>query len=174
MIQTGLLTEDDPVELLEGWIVPKMPRNPPHDGTVAVGRRLLAGRVPVDWHVRVQSAITLSDSEPEPDLVAARGVEEDYFSRHPAPTDIALVVEVADSSLTRDRIDKGRAYARAGIVIYWIVNLVDFQVEVYTDPTGPDAAPRYRQQQNFDRNANVPLVIDGVVVAQVPVSELLP
>jgi Uma2 family endonuclease len=174
LIRIGVLTEDDPVELLEGWIIQKMPRNPPHDGTLAVTNKRLGNRLPAGWHPRVQMAVTLPDSEPEPDLAIVRGQEEDYFTRHPGPSDIALLVEVADSSLNRDRTEKGRIYARAGIPVYWIINLTDAQVEVYSDPTGPDAAPRYRQRQDFDRNADVSLVIDGAVIATVPVRELLP
>src|SRR5437868_6059435 len=95
MIQVGVLTEDDPVELLEGWIVLKMPRNPPHDSTIAQTQNTINKCLPAGWHVRVQSAITLSDSEPEPDLGIARGQPRDYASHHPGPVDIAALIEVA-------------------------------------------------------------------------------
>lgn len=173
MIETRVLTEDDPVELLEGWIVQKIPRNPPHDGTVALTNKALSRRLPPGWHVRIQSAITTSDSEPEPDLAVARGVEEDYLVRHPGPADLALVVEVADSTLDRDREEKARIYARAGIRAYWIVNLVDRRVEVYTDPSGAVALPAYRNPAHHDRNAMLPLNIDGDALS-IPVLELLP
>src|SRR4051794_28395359 len=73
MIDAGILGEDDPVELLEGLIVPKMPRNPPHDCGIELAEQSLRSRLPVAWRVRVQSAITTADSEPEPDLAVARG-----------------------------------------------------------------------------------------------------
>jgi Uma2 family endonuclease len=174
MIQTGILTEDDAVELLEGWIVPKMPRNPPHDGTIQIATEVLRQRLPSGWQVRVQSALTTGDSEPEPDLAIVRGDTRTYLSRHPGPQDTALVVEVADSSLNRDRQDKGRLYARASIVCYWIINLVDEQVEVYTAPSGPDANPGYRQRQDYDVQSAVPLMIDGQDRGPVPVRDLLP
>jgi len=174
LIQSGILTEDDPVELLEGWIAQKMPRNPPHDGTISTTESSLRALQPAGWHVRVQSAVTLADSEPEPDLAVVRGGGRDYMSRHPAPPDIALLVEVADSSLDRDRTDKSRIYARANIALYWIINLVDGLIEVYTDPTGPVATPGYRQQQDYDRNAQVPVVIDGATVGHLAVRDLLP
>src|SRR5690242_8549294 len=99
MIETGVLTENDRVELLEGWIVDKMPHNPPHDGTInRINRRLLP-LLPEGWLLRVQSAITLTRSEPEPDLAIVRGPEEIYFKRHPMPRDIALLIEVADTTL---------------------------------------------------------------------------
>src|SRR5215831_15286794 len=68
MIQAGILTEDDPVELLEGWIVPKMPHTPPHDRTIQMGNKRTGRRLPPGWDIRVQSAISTADSEPEPDL----------------------------------------------------------------------------------------------------------
>jgi Uma2 family endonuclease len=170
LIQTGMLTEDDPVELLEGWIVPKMPRNPVHDATIAIVSELLRVLMPKGWHVRIQSAITTDDSEPEPDLVVTRGVSRDYLSRHPGPADIALVVEVADSSLERDREAKARLYARAGIPAYWVVNLSDLRVESYSDP---DASTGYRKHLEFGLGQSIPLVIAGET-RTVPIRELLP
>jgi Uma2 family endonuclease len=174
LIQAGVLTEDDPVELLEGWIVPKMPRNPPHDGTIGVVQEVLRGQLPDGWFIRIQSAITLADSEPEPDLVVANGSPRQYMARHPGPQDVALAIEVADSSLDRDRHDKGRIYARAAIVIYWIINLVDGQVEVYTDPTGSAPTPAYQQRRDYQPADLVPLVLAGQTVSQIAASELLP
>ncbi len=82
--------------------------------------------------LRMQSAITLSRSEPEPDAALVRGNARTYAKHHPKPPDIGLVIEVSDSTLDGDRIDKGRLYAEAGIVCYWIVNLVDRQIEIYS------------------------------------------
>jgi Uma2 family endonuclease len=170
----GVLTEDDPVELLEGWIVPKMPHNLPHDGTIELADGALRPLLPSGWRLRIQSSITLADSEPEPDLVLARGDARTYVARHPGPADIGLLTEVADSSLARDRGDKARIYARAGITVYWIINLVDRQVEVYTDPTGPDPNPHYRRHQVYDITQPVPVIIAGQQVGQVAVRDLLP
>jgi hypothetical protein len=125
LIQTGILTEGDAVELLEGYVVLKMPRNPPHDGAIQRLQRRLFRLLPAGWDMRIQSDVTLSDSEPEPDLAVARGDDTTYGARHPGPADVGLIVEVADSTLATDRTDKGRLYARAGVVIYWVVNLPD-------------------------------------------------
>jgi hypothetical protein len=174
MIQAGILTEDDSVELLEGWIVLKMARNPPHDGTIEVTRELLGSRLPSGWKIRVQSAITTADSEPEPDIAIVSGTVRAHLDHHPGPQEVAGLIEVADSTLIGDRQDKGRLYARAGIVWYWIINLIDRQVEVYTDPSGPDPNPRYRQRQDFGLQDAVPLVIAGQEVARIPVQEIFP
>ncbi len=173
MIQASVLTENDRVELIEGWIVPKMPHNPPHDSTIDKVQEVLWGSLPPGWRVRVQSAITTTESEPEPDLVVAPGPASRYAARHPEPQEIALVAEVADSTLSFDRGDKGRSYARAGIVCYWIINLTGRQVEVYTDPTGPTPNPGYRQRKDFGPADAVPLVVGGQQVALIPVGNLL-
>jgi Uma2 family endonuclease len=174
MIQAGILTEDDPVELLEGWIVPKMPRKPVHDAIIQVIDDVVSRSLPAGWDVRVQSAITTSESEPEPDLAVVRGDGRTYLQRHPGPGDIGTLMEVADTTLSQDRQDKGRIYARAAIPIYWIVNLIDLHIEVYTDPTGPDASARYRSRQDYGPNDTIPLVLDSQEVARIPVQELLP
>jgi hypothetical protein len=85
MIRSGILTDETPVELLEGWLVTKMPKNPPHR---LVNRRLresVERRVPTGWHVNVQEPIALESSEPEPDLSVIRGLPDDYADRNPRP-----------------------------------------------------------------------------------------
>jgi Uma2 family endonuclease len=174
LIEIGILTEDDNLELLEGYLVHKMSRNPPHDATIQKIMKKLLRLLPPDWDLRVQSAITLTTSEPEPDLAVVRGDENSYLTRHPVPADIGLAIEVADTTLAGDRADKGRIYARAGISYYWIVNIVDRQVEVYTIPSGPTASPAYTQRQDFRIGDDVMLTLDGIVAATIPVRELLP
>jgi Uma2 family endonuclease len=174
MIQTGILTEKDDVELLEGLIVAKMPRNPPHDVGVEVARDVIGGRWPPGWSLRSQSAITTADSEPEPDVAAVRGEPRAYRHRHPEPADIGVLVEVSDTTLTYDRTEKGRIYAHAGIAYYWIVNLVDGWIEVYSDPDTTGAPPAYRAHTDYRPGDLVPLILDGKVVATLPVAALLP
>src|SRR5208283_5568309 len=89
MIEEGILGPDDRVELLEGYLVTKMPHNPPHDATVVRINRRLGRVLPEDWLLRVQAAIVLRDSQPEPDLGIVRGPEGIYFQRHPEAQDIA-------------------------------------------------------------------------------------
>ena len=174
MIQAGILDENDNVELLEGHVIPKMSRNPPHDSAIRILSKHLERLLPPGWDYRVQSAITLSDSEPEPDLAVVRGDERTYGTRHPGPADIGLVVEVSESTLAFDRTDKARIYARAGIETYWIVNLVDRQLEVYTGPTGPSASPGYARRDDVPIGGSVSLLLEGVVIAALPVRDLLP
>lgn len=174
LIETGLLGEDDPVELLEGRITYKMPRNPRHDAAIGLASEAVARRLPAGWFVRVQSAVTTPDSEPEPDLAVVRGSARDYVNRHPEPADVALVVEVADTSLTHEREVKGRLYARAGIPTYWLVNLTDGTVEVYARPTGPSPRPEYDQRDTVRAGQDATAQAPGGWTLSVPVVELVP
>jgi len=174
MIQKGILHEDDRLELLDGWIVPKMPRNPPHDATIHKTQKMLLSILPSPWELRIQSAITTNSSEPEPNLVIVPGPAESYLTNHPGPQDIAVVIEVADSSLFHDREEKGRLYAEGRIPVYWIINLVESQIEVYSRPTGPDPNPGYGRREDYRVNELVPLVLAEQEVAQVAVKALLP
>src|SRR5439155_18477850 len=157
MIDAGILGEDERVELLEGWLVAKMVHNPRHDAMIDSAREAIQNRVPSTWRVRVQSAITTDDSEPEPDLAVVIGPASRYKAAHPRPSDVGLIVEVADSSIRLDRGLKLRLYARAQIATYWIINLQDRCVEVYTDPTGPTATPDYRGRNVVVASAKLPL-----------------
>src|SRR5262249_52378201 len=124
MIQHGILGPEDRVELIHGWLVPKMTKNPPHTVSTGLVLDALNRAAPLGWHVRVQEPVTFAVSEPEPDNVLARGARRDYASRHPGPAEVGLVVEVADTSLDYDRDVKKPLYASAGVPVYWIVNLV--------------------------------------------------
>src|SRR5437763_7813102 len=93
MVETGILTAEDKVELLENYVVLKMPRNPRHDSTLQRMLRPLFGALPAGWGLRVQSAIALTDSQPEPDFALARGTAADYETHHPGPADVGLVSE---------------------------------------------------------------------------------
>jgi Uma2 family endonuclease len=174
LIEIGILTENDNLELLDGYLVHKTSRNPPHDAAIQKIMKRLFRILPPDWELRIQSAITLSRSEPEPDLAVVRGDATRYLVNHPGPADIGLVIEVADSTLNADRIDKGRIYAEATIAYYWIVNLVDKQIEVYTHPSGATATPSFAHRQDYRMGDDVPLLLDANVVSNVPVRELLP
>jgi Uma2 family endonuclease len=174
LIEIGILTEDDDLELLEGYLVHKMSRNPPHDCALQLTSGAMNTAIPNEWCVRAQSAITLAESEPEPDIVVARGNARTFATRHPGPKDIGLLIEVADSTLPGDRTDKGRIYARASLPIYWIINLADRQFEVYENPSGPTASPSYANRTDYHVGDSVPLVLDNRMVAQIVVQDLLP
>jgi len=170
---TGIIMEGEPVELLEGYMVEKKMRNPPHDSAIRRLTLLLPRHVPAGWLPQIQCAVSLGASEPEPDGAILRGDITTWDHRLPSADDFGIAIEVSDSTLAFDRRDKGRIYARAGIPVYWIVNVVDSCVEVYTDPDPPANPPAYRATATFAVGQSVPLVLDGVTVATIPVAEFL-
>lgn len=170
MITAGILTEDDPVELLEGILVTRMAKKPPHRIATQLTHEILLRLTPVGWYVDSQEPITLKDSEPEPDVTIYRGDRRQHLHRHPGSDETVLVIEIADSSLSRDRGLKKRIYALANIPVYWIVNLAQRKIEVYSEPSGAD----YLQRQDYDESAEIPVMIEGKEVGRFVVSELLP
>ena len=142
-----LLTEagdfkDRRVELIEGVIYYKMAAMlGPH--AMSVSKTSLAFSTALGGHcaIRCQLPVRLNDnSEPEPDLALARGVDDDYPD-HPAPADVLLALEVSDSTIAFDRREKASAYARAEIPEYWIVNIPERQLEVHRGPQRDSALP---------------------------------
>jgi Uma2 family endonuclease len=171
--RAGILTEDDNVELLEGWIVPKMTKHPPHDSTIDVINYLLGKLLPAGWYVRIQNCTVTSDSVPEPDLAVVRGKPGNYHERHPGGADVGLIVEVADSTVIRDR-RKARIYARAGVPLYWIVNLEQRQIEIYSQPTAEGANAAYQSKQVCrDDSESIALTLDGTAVGTILVRDIL-
>jgi Uma2 family endonuclease len=168
--RTGGLLDDPRVELIDGYLVKKMSKKPPHISTVKAVYTILSKLLPKGWTWQKEDPIRIPDlHEPEPDVTVLRGSDEDYRGRIPDQTTVSLVVEVADTTLDRDRGPKLLAYAEGRIPIYWIVNLVDWQVEVYSDPA-PDG---YRSVQIFRPGRFVPVVIDGVEIGRLAMADIL-
>lgn len=145
MQETGILAEDEPIELLNGLLVHKdrggaqMPVSPLHalvvSRMVALARDLEAR----GCHLRLQNPMTIEPShEPEPDGFVVRGSVDDYLDRHPEPPDVTCVIEIAESSLHRDRTTKKTIYAEASIPQYVLVNLVDRRIEIYEEPNASE------------------------------------
>ncbi len=167
----GALSPSDRVELLEGWIVPKINHDPLHDGTIELVESALRGLLPCDWRIRIQSAITTADSEPEPDLAIVRGPAGRYLQAHPTGEDIALLIEVADTSLAKDRL-KCRLYARENVACYWIVNLVEQQVEVYSSPMGSQTGAKYAGRHDYLIGEQLVFCIGDSSELELPVGDL--
>jgi Uma2 family endonuclease len=128
-------------ELIEGDLIDKMGQKPPHAYLIMVLNRILATAFP--GQVRIQSSIVLPDpdgqySEPEPDVVLVNKPEGEFASRHPGPSDIALLIEVADTTFATDRSVKYRLYARAGILEYWIIDISNKRTVVCRGPEGEE------------------------------------
>jgi len=137
MGRVGILSEDDRVELIAGEIVAMTPIGPRHNAAVNRATRAMMAAVGDKAIVQVQGSVRLDlYHEPQPDLVLLRPQADDYASGLPGPKDILLIVEVADSSSDYDRNVKSRVYAEAGIGEYWLADLAENAVFVYSGPQG--------------------------------------
>lgn len=169
MIEHGILTTEDNVELLNGVIVNKMTKGIKHAALNDLISEVLRDVIGDSAVIRNQNPIVLNDfSEPEPDIVLCVPPRRTYFERHPTPQDILLVIEIADTTLKNDRDNKGLAYARAGIVQYVLINLNNNTIENYRQPScdGYQSRETYRDD-DFLTLSNFPDV-------QIAVSDLLP
>jgi len=134
MAETGVLRPDARVELLDGKIIDVSPIGPFHGGVVGRLTRLFSKLSKDRWLVWPQNPLRLDDhSEPEPDVMLIKPAPDDYTLRHPQPADVFLLIEVSDSTLELDQMEKVPAYGRAGVVEVWIVNLQDAVIEVYRE-----------------------------------------
>ncbi len=168
LLRAGVLADDDRVELLNGWMVPKMSNNPPHSAATHLSVSVMRSVVPRGFYVRSESPITLSGSEPEPDVAVVIGDVRQYVQRHPGAREVELVMEISDSTLSRDRTMKKQIYAEAGIPCYWILDIARRTVEVYTQPEGSN----YQHCEEF--TVRVPLKIGDHAEMSITVADMLP
>jgi hypothetical protein len=173
LINVGVLTKDDRIELLEERIVPKAIHTPLHDSTRCRMAEVFFRFRRDDERIRQAASVELADSQPEPDFSFVKGRIREYETRYPNAQDTRLVVEIADNHLEKDRTLKQRIYARAEIAVYWIINLIEDRIEVFTQPSGPCEDPAYANCQMYKPGQSVPLVLDGQPVATIPVDELI-
>jgi Uma2 family endonuclease len=181
MGRRGLLTREDRVVLVEGLLVTKMTKGAAHIRVVENVVEIL-GALGLEGHrVRKEDPIRLRgaghggrDSTPEPDVVLARGTKATFRDRLPEAEEVALIVEVADSSLAEDR-KMLPVYARAGIPVVWIVNLDDETIEIHSVPFAGDVEAHYRESmiaaagaelEIMDHRNNLP-VLGRIAVAAV-------
>ena len=182
MMRSDIVREGDTIELIDGLLVRK-DRSRRGDNMMTHGTRhaLLVKRfvrLLMNWcesqgcHLQIQLPIVLSPvNAPEPDLAVIRGSEEDDATVHPGAADVALAIEVADSSLATDRSTKHRLYATAGIPVYWLVNIPELQVEVFEQPdvfTG-----KYQQTTIVSAGGFLRLALETGEKLEIEVGELL-
>ncbi len=165
MIRAGIFTENDRVELIRGELLDKMPIGEAHVEVVNRLNRKFSILLDEAITVSVQNPLLLPDSEPEPDVAL-------YTLRTPGKaraSDVHLVVEVADSSLDFDRTVKLGIYAEAGIPEYWIVNVLDDEIEIHRQPQLDGS---YALTSTLHRGDSLqPLAFPGVTLSVV---EILP
>ncbi len=159
-------------ELLRGRIVKRTVATPAHRNAMRQLTECLRPFVTAEFVLDSQGPITLTDSEPEPDLCITIGPDSRYKTRHAGASEVVLLVEISDSSLATDRGQKLQIYAEAKIPVYWIVNLQERIVEVYTLPRG-GRNPTYRSRVDFAAGMAVPVIVAGKPLGTIPTSQIL-
>ena len=174
MVEAGVLAPGERAELIDGEVLAMTPQGSLHATAVRLAEEALRAAFGAGYDVRVQMPLALDpSSEPEPDVAVVRGSPRDFRDAH--PTSALLVVEVADTTLGYERDQKGSLYARAGVADYWIVKVLDRQVEVCRDPA-PEAQARYgwayRDVRSYASGDQIsPLALPRVAV---PVADIVP
>jgi Uma2 family endonuclease len=137
MVESGILSSDSRVELIEGEIFMMSPIGPSQGCLISRLNDFFTTRLPKSLHCRIQLPIVISDhSEPEPDLAIVRRRDDDYQHEHPTPLDVVLLIEVAQSSLKYDLGRKLRLYTQSGIPEYWVIDVDRKSVRVHRNPSG--------------------------------------
>lgn len=148
--ELGLFGPEEKLELIEGEVIEKTPQNCPHVTGVNLQQEALRVAFPSGHVVRVQQPLAIGEgSLPEPDIAIVTGSIRDYEAAHPATA--VLVVEVSDTTLAFDRMKAG-LYARAGVLEYWILNLLDRVLEVHREPAPMADQPFGHHYHNITRN----------------------
>lgn len=167
MIEAGIFGEDDRLELLGGEIVAMSPIGSRHAACVNRLNRLLVSALGESAIVSIQNPIRLDDlSEPEPDVALLKPQDDFYTDQVPTPTDVLLLIEVADSSVDQDRAVKLPLYARVGIAEVWLVDLIDGVIDAYRTPSSEGYLLRQRYLSSQTIETTGPLAL-SIAVGQV-------
>ena len=175
MVKARIFTEKDPVFLWRGRLVEKMTKGRQHSKAVTKLYKKLIGLMPEGWYVEQEQPMEIpDDGMPEPDISVIRGAVDDYPDRAPSSKDVALVVEVADSSVSADSGAVLEMYASEAIPVYWILNVPSRWIEVHIRPSGPAQFPSYRERRIYSLDEEVPVILDGREVGRFSVREIFP
>jgi Uma2 family endonuclease len=171
MVASGVFSKHDRFHLINGLLVAKMAEYPPHKFACDALRFALESLLPAGWYLRIDKPLRIPTraSEPEPDLVVARGSSRDFAEQHPEPSQVPFVVEVASSSLSQDR-GMIRVYGGGGVATHWIVNLIGRKVKVYK-VASPDG---YQTCEDYEDGQQVRFILDGVERGRIGVTDILP
>ncbi len=169
MAEAGIIQPGERVELIEGRILEMSPKGTAHSTSTTLAARYFIVHLGDRAIVRIQEPVHISDrSEPEPDVVLARPLENKYADHHPAPDEILLILEIADTSLRYDRDVKSLLFAQAGIIQYCILNLNSKELEDYRNPDSEG----YRSKQTYKTDEQFSLAAFPEIL--IAVGDLLP
>lgn len=157
MIHDGYFADNERYELIDGLILEKMSKNPPHETVRQRARKQIERQLPESATLRSESPVTLSQSVPEPDLTIVRGNDDSFLTKHPVASDVLCLIEIADTTLEFDRGMKLADYAREGIEPYFILNLKDRCVLRFDRPSSTG----YAENKRFVAGDIVEIDIEG-------------
>lgn len=173
MLEREVFPKDARVGLWNGWIYERMSKTQAH-AVASINAITTLGRIlPAGWCLSGENPFTLSENKaPLPDMVVLRGKGNDYFKRRPEAADVGLVIEFSHSSLRIDTGSKLEAYARAGVVAYWVFNLKDDVIQVYENPISEQG--RYASTAIYRREDAIPFSLNGTLISNIAAIDLLP
>lgn len=172
MLEKGILTESDRLELVNGQIIQMSPQNPPHAAATKRSYDCLKSLLPTSVEIRSQLPVILNDdSEPEPDIAVVRLDAQEYSSSHPRADDVLLIIEISDSTLDFDLGDKALAYAKSEIEDYWVVDVRRRLVHVLRRPIDGVYVQRKILKVTDIASCEIPLLFPNI---EVPLFRLLP
>jgi len=178
MAEIGILKNDERTELIEGQINVMLPVGHPHHRCVLKFVRKLHDHLPGDqWAIISQVTVEFDEGiAPEPDICVAYGTTETFDERYPTPNECAYVIEVSESSLSYDRGKKLAMYAKLQIRQYWIVNLIDRTIEIYSDPefNNDESKGTYKNRSICNENDFVTMKFDGEADLTFTPADILP
>jgi Uma2 family endonuclease len=177
MVESGLIPQDRRVFLLKGRLYEKMAKTQAHGSVGAAVTRAVDRRLPDDWSLWPESTVVLDPTNaPLPDFAVVRSgnlLGRAAPERYPEAGDVGLLIETAVTSLRVDLTMAQELYARAGIPVYWVVDVLGRRILVYTEPRVVDGQGEYARVETFRPGQSLPLVLDGQEVALIPFDELL-
>ncbi len=174
MIDGGIFRDEDRVELLAGRLIKKMTVNDPHDFAVTELAERLRGVLKPDWITREEKSVVLGRYwRPQPDISVARGPRDRYRTKAPRASDLGMLVEASDTTYAKDRGAKWTKFAGCRIPTYWIVNIHERRIEVYTSPSGRGNAACYRDRKDYGPDEEVPVIVEGREVGRIKVSDIV-
>lgn len=151
-IESGVFANPQWLELMDGEIIDHMsPQQTPHVQAILLCVEAMRAAFGVSFHVRAQSPLNVNQrTEPEPDVMVIRGALRDYDTRKPIAENVALLLEISDTTLSYDRHRKAAIYAEAGIAEYWLLNLNARMLEARRDPVPmPDTTHGFGYRATF-------------------------
>jgi Uma2 family endonuclease len=153
MAEAGILRPDERVELIEGRVLKMYRKTPLHSACTTRINYWMHSRLDGQAEIRVHNPIDMGEfTEPEPGLIVAKLDRDEYVDHHPTPSEVFLIIEIADLSLEYDREIKAKLYAKAGVLQYCLVNLNDIQIEDHRRPIAGSYAQKqiYAGDQSFN------------------------